>query len=126
MPSGLVGDPTWTIGPALLPRLPPINPSLWTINIKTFVTTILERVDDFLSWKTQFLSFLVMHQLHGFIDGTITQPASHFFVSSEMPQLKPAFTLWIRLDQLIRAWLCATITKEHMIEVRDLQHFITI
>lgn len=116
-PSGLLGDPTWTVGPTLLLGLPPVNPTLWTINIKTFVTTVLERVDDFLSRKPQCLSFLVMHQLRGFIDGTINQLASHIFPFSKTPQPNPAFASWIRLDQLIRALLFATVSKDHLTEV---------
>jgi len=35
------------LAPPLVPRLSSINPGLWTINIKTFLTTVLEKVDDY-------------------------------------------------------------------------------
>ena len=39
---------TWSVAPPLLLGLPMINPSRWTTNIKTIMTIVLEKVDDFL------------------------------------------------------------------------------
>ena len=63
-PTPMHGDPMWNMASSLLPGLSSTDPSLWTINIKNFVITVLEKVDYFLSWNTQFFSFLVMHQLY--------------------------------------------------------------
>ena len=47
-------------------------PSLWTVNITKYVTTIPTSADDYyLSWQTQFTSFVIMHQLQGLLDGTV-------------------------------------------------------
>lgn len=37
-------------------------------NVKNFVTTILGSVENFLSWHTQFTTFLVMNELLSFFD----------------------------------------------------------
>jgi len=42
-----------------------------TVNITTYVTTVLASVDDYLAWEMQFMSFVIMHQLHGTLDSTI-------------------------------------------------------
>ena len=108
------------LAPSHLPGFSSINPSLWTINIKTFVTTMLDKFDDYLSWKTQFVSFLVMHQLHGFVDGLVSQPPIFVVLSSGLQQPNPGYATWLHLDQLIRAWLFATVSKDLLTKVRDL------
>ena len=67
-----------------------------------------------------------MHQLYGFVDRTIIQPHQHVYTPPDLPQSNPAYTLCVRLDQLIRACLFATVLKNHLTEVRDLSHAITI
>ena len=96
--TGFGSDPLWGVAPSLLLGLPTINLNLWITNIKNFVTTTLEKVNDFLSWKTQFSSFIFMHQLHDIVDGTILQPPLYVYVSSKMPQPNPAYTAWVRLN----------------------------
>jgi len=55
--------------------------SLWTINITNYVTMILALVDDYLSWETQFTSFMIMHQVNDMLDGTIVQLPSTIFIA---------------------------------------------
>ncbi|KAJ8445793.1 hypothetical protein Cgig2_027874 [Carnegiea gigantea] len=52
--------------------LPPIHPTLFTVNVKNFITVVLTTVEDFLSWRTQFIAFLVTQQLSGFFDVQLT------------------------------------------------------
>jgi len=40
-------------------NLPPIHLGLFTLNIKNFVTVVLNTVEEFSSWGTQFIAFLV-------------------------------------------------------------------
>lgn len=60
--------------PAILPTPPPpgglpsLPPTIWTVNITTYVTTVISSLDDYLSWETQFTSFLFMHLLKAMID----------------------------------------------------------
>ena len=66
-------DDIWSLT-SLVPlhgsSLPILPSSLWTVNITTYVMTILALVDNYLSWETQFTSFVIMYQLNGMLDGT--------------------------------------------------------
>ena len=46
--------------------------SVWMVN----VTTLLASIDDYLSWRTQFTSFIILHQLDGMLDGMVIHPPS--------------------------------------------------
>jgi len=80
---GSVGyvDPMW--GPLLAPYLdtlgglPPLLPSIWTGNVTTHVVMVLASIDEFLSWHTQFTSFVIMHQLYDMLDGFVSPPPAH-------------------------------------------------
>ena len=106
--------------------LPPLPPSLWTVNITTYVTTILASVDDYLSWETKFTSFIIMHQLHGMLDGSILQPPPMILVAHDFTEPNPAYSYWLHVDQLIRAWIFATISKDMLCEVRNISHALPI
>ena len=69
-------DPNILIFLSLSHDLPIISPTIWTINVTNIATTSLDKVEDFLTWKTQFLSLLVMHQLHGFLNESPTHATS--------------------------------------------------
>ena len=56
------------------------------------------------------------------MDGSVFQPHPVIILPSGLQQPKPAYSLWLRLDQLIWSWLFATISKDHLTDVRDLQH----
>ena len=68
------------------------------------------------------MHFLVMHQLQGMIDGSIPQPVSHIVVSYGMQQPNPVHGLWIPVDQKVRAWILATVSKDTLTEIIDLTH----
>ena len=92
---------------ALLPsygNLPPLVPSLQTINITLFVITMLASANDNLSWETQFISSVIMHQQQGMIDETITKIGSTILVTLKDTQPNPVYYYWLRVDQLIREY----------------------
>jgi len=66
-------DLTWMITYTLFLKIMQINPSLWTINIKTFVTIVLEKVHDFLLWKltSSPSSLCIGFKAFAFLDGSI-------------------------------------------------------
>jgi len=56
-------------------NLPPLHPSLFTLNVKNFVTTVLTAIEDYLSWGTQFSPFLLPNN---FVDFMIALLKLHF------------------------------------------------
>jgi len=60
------------------------------------------------------------------ITGSIPIPADHIIVFLGMQQPNPAYYLWVHIDQLVRAWLFVTISKDTLVEVRDLHHYLDI
>jgi len=124
-PFSSVADGSWPLT-FLQPHhgsgLPPLPPSLWMVNIMAYVTTVLASVDDYLSWAMQFTSFAIMHQIRGMIDGTIPQSSSTILVTPGVYRPNPASFYWIRVDQLIRACIFATIFKETLCEVRNIPY----
>jgi len=63
-----------------------------------------------------------MYQLQGMLDGSVAQPSTHVLTAQGTSLLNPAYSYWLRVDQLIRAWLFATVSKDTLSEVHDLQH----
>ncbi|OIT36307.1 hypothetical protein A4A49_54867 [Nicotiana attenuata] len=45
--------------------------ALATPNFTNLITIKLQSVEDYLTWHTQFTSFLISHDLLGFVDGSI-------------------------------------------------------
>ncbi|CAH9136427.1 unnamed protein product [Cuscuta epithymum] len=128
--------PTWTANPLLSTSDPlpvfrtaatPVNSSplaqlfsqlsFSTPNVTNIVTTRLATVEDYLSWRTQFESFLVSHGLIGILDGSLSAPPALIRGATN-----PDYTYWLRIDQTVRSWLFATLSRDILIEVRDL-HF---
>ena len=72
------------------------------------------------------MSFLIMHQLHGFVDGLVAQPPMFVTLSSGFQQPNPGYATWLCLDHLTRAWLFTTISKVLLTEVRDLPHCFSV
>ncbi|CAH9140684.1 unnamed protein product [Cuscuta epithymum] len=60
------------------------------------------------------------------IDGTIQVSPAYFIdvLNRQIPN--PEFSLWLRLDQTIRSWLFATLSRDVLIDVRDLKHSFEI
>ena len=50
-----------------------------------------------------------MHQWEGMLDDTIMQLASTSLVAPGVQQSNPAYSYELRVDQLIQAWIFATI-----------------
>lgn len=91
---------------------PSLPPPICTVKVKNYVTLVLGSVYDCLSWKTEFHSFLVMPKLEGMLDGSIRHPSALIILSSGIQESNPAYSLWVRVDQLVRAWLFATLSKD--------------
>jgi len=102
------------------------QPSLWTVNIATYVTTILASVDDYLSREMQFLYFVIMHQLLGMLDASILSPSSTVLIASGVNQPNPTYFYWLQVNQLIRSWIFAIIAKETLREVRNIPHALPV
>lgn len=84
-------------------HLPPIHPSIFSINIKNFVTIVLTTVENFLFRCTQFIAFLVTQHLSGFFYGMIDIPSSYILDFNGVQHPNPSYSVWLRLDQLIRS-----------------------
>ncbi|CAH9053256.1 unnamed protein product [Cuscuta epithymum] len=91
-----------------------------TPNVTNIVTTRLDKVEDYLPWRTQFESFLVSHGLLGIIDGSILAPPQTIF---DAPN--PEYHSWLKIDQTVRSWLFATLSRNILLEVHTL-HFSTL
>lgn len=113
-------DPLQTPAPPSSVYQPLKGPAsnVWSLNVTNFVTTTLSSLDDFLSWKTQFIAFLISHQLMGFVD--VSSPAPSPFVTDQfgVQQHNPAYGLWIRYDLVIRSWLLATLSRDNLTETK--------
>ncbi|KAL2902331.1 Retrovirus-related Pol polyprotein from transposon RE1 [Bienertia sinuspersici] len=114
------------------PMLHPINPlssdlssihvnTLFTLNIKNYVTTVLQHVEDYLPWRTQFESFLVSHGLLGMIDGTLPMPSPFLSNNTGRDHINPDYYLWLKIDQFVRSWLFATLHRDILVEVHDVK-----
>ncbi|CAH9075356.1 unnamed protein product [Cuscuta epithymum] len=91
-------------------------------NVTNIVTTRLQAVEDYSTWRTQFESFLVSQGLLGMVDGTIQVPSPHSIDVSNRPIPNPEYSSWLRIDQTIRSWIFATLSRDVLIDVRDLKH----
>lgn len=92
------------------------------INVRNHVTTTLTTIEDFLAWRTQFVAVLIMHQLQGFIDGSLPQPAPYIIDFNGIQRPNPQHATWIRLDQYIRSWIYATLSRGLLTEVHTIVH----
>ncbi|KAA8534443.1 hypothetical protein F0562_031960 [Nyssa sinensis] len=75
------------------------NPALIAINVSAQVPLKLTST-NYTSWKLQFQTLLVGYDLIGYIDGTKPCPPETL-AANQTTQLNPAYTFWIRQDQLI-------------------------
>ncbi|CAH9106497.1 unnamed protein product [Cuscuta epithymum] len=92
-----------------------------TLNVPNIVTTRLSAVEDYLPWRTQFESFLVSHSLFGILDGSISAPPQFTCdaIRREIPN--PEYTYWLKIDQTVRSWLFATLSRDILMAVYHLQ-----
>ncbi|CAH9098891.1 unnamed protein product [Cuscuta epithymum] len=94
--------------------------------ISQIVTIKLKAVEDYLTWRTQFESFLISQGLLGIVDGSIQVPPMYNvdFMHRQVPNTE--YYYWLRVDQTIRCWLFATLTRDVLVDVHDLKHSATI
>ncbi|CAH9146518.1 unnamed protein product, partial [Cuscuta epithymum] len=92
-----------------------------TPNVTNIVTTRLASVEDYLPWKTQFESFLVSHNLVGVLDGTIPIPSPFVLDASRREIMNTDYQLWLKIDQTVRSWLFATLSRDILIDVHELK-----
>ncbi|CAH9127318.1 unnamed protein product [Cuscuta epithymum] len=95
---------------------------LSALNITNIVTTKLNAVEDYLSWRTQFESFLVSNGFLGILNGSIPAPPPYLFYACQREVLNPDYCNWLKLDQTVRSWLFATLSRDVLIEVRELKN----
>ncbi|PKI56648.1 hypothetical protein CRG98_022960 [Punica granatum] len=68
-------------------------------------------VNNYTVWRSLFSTFLRSHDLLGYVEGHVTQPAEG----------DPALARWLRTDDHIKSWLLATLSESLLEEVHDLQ-----
>ena len=86
-------------------------------NVTNLVTIKLASVEDYLTWCTQFQSLLLSHKLFGFVDGSIFPPNPFIYDASRTQQSNPLYRSWIKVDQSVRSWLFATLSREVLMDV---------
>jgi hypothetical protein len=67
--------------------------------------------DNYLSWKFLILPHARDHELLGFLNGSSSPPPSTITLTDGSSAPNPAYTTWIRQDQLLLAWLLSSISK---------------
>ncbi|XP_020264107.1 uncharacterized protein LOC109840022 [Asparagus officinalis] len=73
---------------------------------------------NYLLWKTQFLPLLRSFDLLGLVEGTDRCPSPSIVTSeSGLSSLTPAYTAWVRKDQLLLSWIIASLSEEVLPQV---------
>ncbi|KAM3270617.1 hypothetical protein P3S67_028819 [Capsicum chacoense] len=104
----------------------PIIPNLFSVaaratpNVTNLVTIKLNSVEDYLTWRTQFTCLLLSHELMGFVDSSIPPPSPLLGDASGNPQPNPLYRSWIKIDQSVRSWLFATLSRDVLFDI----HFL--
>ncbi|KAF6171589.1 hypothetical protein GIB67_018113 [Kingdonia uniflora] len=75
----------------------------------------LER-SNYLVWRSQFLPILRVHDLEGFIDGSLSCPPEMFSPSSQgkegdVLKANPEYTTWMKRDQLLLSWIISSLSE---------------
>ncbi|KAG5627801.1 hypothetical protein H5410_013019 [Solanum commersonii] len=91
--------------------------ALATPNVTNLVTIKLGSVEDYLTWRTQFTSLLLSHELMGFVDGSIPHPSPLLGDAFGNHQPNPLYRSWIRIDQSVSSWLFATLSRNVLLDV---------
>ncbi|KAL9437851.1 hypothetical protein AB3S75_023676 [Citrus x aurantiifolia] len=90
-------------------------------NTYDFVTPIKLYQNNFIVWRTQVLTSIKGNGLEGFITGTNKCPDQHL-VQDEVATNSssfgsrsridhPTFSVWIKIDQLLRSWMMSSIQE---------------
>ena len=79
---------------------------------------------NYLLWKTQFESFLSSQSLLGYLNESTPRPLPTVTTRNGdvvTEESNPEFVKWIRLDQLVMAWLFGSLSEEALRSVYGLQ-----
>ncbi|CAH9112741.1 unnamed protein product [Cuscuta europaea] len=60
------------------------------------------------------------------VDGTLQVPSAYSIDILNHQSPNPEYSVWLRIDQTIRSWLFATLSRDILIDVRDLKHSFEI
>ncbi|CAH9080062.1 unnamed protein product [Cuscuta epithymum] len=91
-------------------------------NVGQIVTIKLKAVEDYLTWRTQFESFLVSQGLFGIVDGSIQVPPMYTMDFNNHHIVNTDYYHWLRIDQTIHSWLFATLSRDVLTDVHDIKH----
>ncbi|KAL9253388.1 BTB/POZ domain-containing protein, partial [Drosera capensis] len=83
--------------------------------VKSVVTITLSVVEDYLVWRAQMESFLMSYGFIGFVDGSVASPPMHLLQASSAPVLNPDYFQWQRIDQMVRSWIFATLSRDILV-----------
>ncbi|CAH9096903.1 unnamed protein product [Cuscuta epithymum] len=95
-------------------------------NVTQIVTIKLKAVEDYITWRTQFEAFLVSQGVFGFLDGSTKVPPMYTIDFNNHQIINTEYHHWLRVDQTIRSWIFATLTRDVLIDVHELKHSFEI
>ena len=93
-------------------------PMLSAPNLTNLVTITLSSPEDYLLWKTQITCLLLSHQLLGFVDGTVVIPSPTVLDDSGHIVPNVRFYEYLRVDQQVKSWIFATLSRDVFVDVR--------
>ena len=87
-----------------------------------FVATVKLNHDNFLLWKAQLVPYFRGQDLFGYIDGSISKPpkiisVTHPETSVVSERLNPAYSQWVRQDNLILSTLMTSLSEPILAQV---------
>ncbi|CAH9107989.1 unnamed protein product [Cuscuta epithymum] len=95
-------------------------------NVAQIVTIKLKTVEDYITWRTQFESFLVSQGVFSFLDDSTQVPPMYTVDFNNRQIINTDYSHWLRVDQTIRSWIFATLTRDVLIDVHELKHSFEI
>ncbi|CAH9145317.1 unnamed protein product [Cuscuta epithymum] len=95
-------------------------------NVTQIVTIKLKAVEDYITWRTQIESFLVSQGVFNFVDGSTQVPPMYTVDFNNHRIINTDYYHWLRVDQTIRSWIFATLTRDVLIDVHELKHSFEI
>ncbi|KAL9265462.1 Retrovirus-related Pol polyprotein from transposon RE1-like protein, partial [Drosera capensis] len=98
---------------SVVPLIPP--------PVKSVVTITLSVVEDYLVCRAQMKLFLMSYGFIGFVDGSVASPPMHLLQASSAPVLNPNYFQWQRIDQMVRSWIFATLSRDILMKVLNLK-----
>lgn len=69
---------------------------------------------NFPSWRAQFHSLLLGYDLMGFVDGSVPCPSKTVVKDGQTVSPNPAYTYWVRQDQLLLHAIIASVSESVM------------